>query len=170
MHNSASLLQSDPGTLAEVRRRVAYQEKLLPPVHVQRIIKSYFAAGVSKYRAHAQLFGSDAAGALWATGWGSNRLTERQVDSVIHTPGFWDGWVPLVSTSGWFSSGLVPLVLRVIEVHLRQQCTLVDVRQRPDPSRTRFDLPPLWSHQQEALEAFWREGRGVMDVPPRCGK
>jgi superfamily II DNA or RNA helicase len=173
MHNGVSLLQTDPDTLAQLRPRVAYRERMLPPIHVQRVIKRFFAeeTGRSKHRAHQQLFESEEAGALWGMGWGANRLTESQVTAVARTRGFWDGWVPQVTTNGWFQSGLVPMVQRVMQLHLQQPCQVIDARQRPLASKRTYPAPPLWDHQEEAIQAFWNAGgRGVMDVPPRCGK
>lgn len=174
MDNAMSMVQTDSESLAQLRHRVSYQERMLPPRHIQEIIKRHYAENPKKYwQPLKQLMGSKYAGTLWSLGWGSNRLTEGQVIEIRRNPGFWDGWVRQVSEGGYFGSGLVPMVERVLRVHMGHQVNVIDRRQVPelDPNTRSFNLPPMWDHQREAFNAFFQSGgRGVMDIPPRCGK
>ncbi len=81
----------------------------------------------------------------------------------------WDGWNHLMTKSGRFPAGLVPYVL----TRLASAPAISDTRVRPAPCDT---LAPtslsvaLAAHQEEAVSAGYREGRGIIDHCVGAGK
>lgn len=90
-------------------------------------------------------------------------------------PGAWDGWVRLFhqpkTMPAWFPSGLMATVERILQ-KVRQPYKLEDARQRPDEGVPEWPKEPLADrdYQKPAVQKALKEGRGVLDLPPRSGK
>lgn len=85
----------------------------------------------------------------------------------------WDGWVRMLkrpkTRQPYFATGLLPLMINVCKTW-GYTGELWDCRHRPD-----FGLPELGAgsialrdYQKDAVEAAVKDGRGVLDMPPRC--
>lgn len=170
--NGMSQLVADPAVLRAVRHSVAYQAEDLPPVSLQVGIKRMLRdRGRQGFERDAEaIYHGDLGRRMEAAGWGAERLDRPTLESVMRTPGAWDGWVGLVDAGGWFGSGLVDVVQRAVEVRGGVACRVVDQR-TPMPPRTPVgDTPELRDYQLAAATAFLQAGRGVIDLPPRSGK
>lgn len=100
--------------------------------------------------------------------------TVAAIDRGIDVPTAWDGWVRFFhqpqKIPPWFPTGLLSYAIRHLEKH-GYSYQVIDHRERPDPDvpETSVEIP-LRDYQVEAVEAAIREGRGVLDMPPRAGK
>lgn len=93
----------------------------------------------------------------------------------VDEPGEWDGWVRLFrqpkTMPAWFPTGLFAYVQRLCW-KMALPYTIEDARQRPEGGIPEFPKEPLADrdYQIPAVEAALKEGRGVLDLPPRSGK
>lgn len=172
-HSISALRAAEP-IIQTVRHYVAYQKARLPPIPVQVAIRGLFTDTQrtgGRQDVYACLGARDVRAAMGATGFDPDELDLRMVDAACRGPGFWDGWERLVTPSGKFPSGLQAHVERVLRfrcgierVHYR------DTRGAPAVPRPVLATPPLYPFQREAVDAFFRGGQGVIDLPPRSGK
>ena len=83
----------------------------------------------------------------------------------------WDGWVRLLHRPKkmlpWFRSGLVTLVQRLIEKY-KYTYSVDDRRKRPKEGFPELVEIPLRDYQRKAVDCAVKEGRGVLDMVPRC--
>ena len=167
----------DPGQLETLRYSVAYQAQPLPPVGCQLAIRGLVGEVMSEQ--HLQRPPPAHRVFAWALNSASCRRQFSQhnweptlsaVAATMRQRGVWDGWSSMVSTSGHFGAGLLDTVQRACRCRLGLQPSLRDTRPRPALGRPVGTMPPLFDFQQEALEAFLTEHRGVLDLPPRSGK
>jgi len=175
--NVASRLRDEgPGTMAAVRRSVAYQDMVLPTVEAQQLIKAFFRKAVRLGGAAdvAQVWmNRTLADQLEYAGLSREDLTPVMLGHVLRQRGHWDGWKRMVNRAGVFPTGLLTNVVRAVKLHGREVCELRDNREVPVPfSRHAHPIPPipLFGYQQEAVDAFVSATRGVIDLPPRSGK
>jgi hypothetical protein len=192
IHNARSQLLAQPDVITWLQPRIAYRVQNLPPVAVQKVIKGFMARPADAYEArkaqagepyrYASRQGPERDLALLLEnkrvqlaaldGW-DNRLTTNTFEAALRLRGFWDGWETLISSGGWFGTGLVPYVQRAITLHMGRQVDLDDQRGGPPaPSGVWSQYKPsLYPFQQEAIDAWRNHGfRGVVDSPPRTGK
>jgi superfamily II DNA or RNA helicase len=105
------------------------------------------------------------ASALGSTGW---RPPEASQGGQC-----WDGWIRLTKWPtqgpGLALTGLLPTILEIV----RQSGfphRVEDLRERPEPGCPDTGPLDLFPYQREAADLAVREGRGVLDMPPRSGK
>jgi superfamily II DNA or RNA helicase len=105
----------------------------------------------------------------WKAGEPGNRV-HQQPDGSTRVR-YWDGFKPLLRTGGWMPTGLVPRAGRLL-AKWQVPHIFEDQRIRPQDQIPRWAKPaePLWAHQERAVMAAYRAGRGVIDSPPRSGK
>src|SRR5215203_7354793 len=165
MDNAVSCIRTEPEVLGQLRTRISYREKFLPPPHIQAIVRQVVDPSQLKWSPQDILFNSSRAGQLWAEGWGTSRLDDQLIADIVMSSGLWDGWRTQISEKGWFGTGLVPMVERALKLHMGREVKITDKRVKPE-ANTPAAGPPLWDHQQEAVDSFFGHGgRGVMNVP-----
>ena len=169
--NVVCQLHTDRETLRTVRHHVAYRQRLMPPVEAQRVIKRFF----SKHRRYgsgdmARLFADEAyCSELEALGVSQETLTRSQFESTLRQRGIWDGWVRLVESDGTFPTGLLEHVERALTLRAEAKYQIEDERLVPSRGES-WGAIPLYDYQQEAVAAFLKSERGVVNLPPRSGK
>lgn len=93
-------------------------------------------------------------------------------DSENRRPG-WDGWVRLLRITKripcWFPTGLLSHAVRLCG-KFGYAVSIDDQREKPKGDLPEFVAIPLRDYQREAADKAVREGRGVLDLPPRSGK
>ena len=160
--------------ISEVRRLVAYREAELPPPMAQAIIKSFFLRRKrhGPYRDIERLYvDMDTGRQLTDAGCPYGYLSPDMIEQVLRQRGTWDGWIRLVGAKGGFQTGLLPHVVRALQLRLNINPEIHD--ERVKPSTAAFSIatvPPLYGFQEEALAAFVEHGRGIVELPPRSGK
>lgn len=181
MENAISQLQAPPEVISEMQKLVAYQKVDLPPSWVLYQVMDFrgrlLQDGMTRsygIEIDMERFYSSQNGALCAAkGYGPDRWTERRWMNAWHADTLWDGWTPLMTSTGRFGTGLLSHVLRAITLRLALPApTILDHRKRVVPGVVTFPrYPSLWPHQEEAVRAWVDAGyRGVIDLPPRTGK
>ncbi len=85
----------------------------------------------------------------------------------------WDGWVRLLKQPmrnlPHFPTGLLNYVLYTLGQY-HYQFQINDVRLKPEGMMPELIDIPLRDYQKQAVNKAVREGRGVLDMPPRSGK
>lgn len=172
--NVVSTLRASEEIVAVVRHFVAYQKAVLPPIPVQLAIRALFGdvrRTGGRQDVYACLGCSDVRAAMGAFGFDPDSLDLRMVDAACRGTGVWDGWERLVSPSGVFPAGLQAHVERVLTFRCGVRRIINrDTRGAPPRPRPVLATPPLYPFQREAVDAFFRSGQGVIDLPPRSGK
>jgi len=182
MENAVSQLQAPKEVIEEVRHLVAYKKLDLPPSWVTSALMS-FRSILKREDGSTRTYGMDRdlerfythSWGRWCEehGFGPDRWTERRWMNAWHADTTWDGWTSLMTSTGRFGTGLLSHVERALTLRLgRPAPRILDHRKRVDMGLRPFPRrPTLWSHQEEAVQA-WRDSghRGVIDLPPRSGK
>lgn len=88
--------------------------------------------------------------------------------------GYWDGRTHLCTPKGVFPSGLVPIVVEVLEAN-GISSAIVDEWPMPTPKGGTFDLLGVkmegkYSYQMEACRSMVKHGRGVVSIATNGGK
>lgn len=158
-----------PDLVPKLRPLVAYQPVPLPPVAAQRHVKEWFGrhGRMGAAEDHQRLRDSEEE-VLYEMGLDWASFTRGVLENVLRQRGVYDGFVSKMDRLGRFPAGLLQHVSRAL---WRLGCTPV-VRDTRSPCRTGepLDGPPLWPHQEEAVQAVLAHQRGVVYLPPRSGK
>ena len=153
----------------QLRRLVAYQPVPLPPVDAQRTIKAWFARHGRRGRDDLDRLREAEAETLTDQGLDWATFAKPTLETVLRQSGVYDGWVAKMDRLGRFPAGLLYHVQRALW-RLGVDYEVQDVRtpcRTPEPVG---EVPPLFSYQEEAVQAVLKHHRGVVYLPPRAGK
>lgn len=173
IENALSRVQASPDVIAKLRPLIGYRKQPMPSREAQLVIRSWFKRHGRRgfEQDHDRIFDDKlAAKALADLGWPRWRIDKQMLENTLRSNG-WDGWTTLVTTAGWFGTGLVEHVQRALT--LRLDCTVRyrDQRLPPAPLHAIGERPELWQFQADAVESWHASGgRGVVPAPPRTGK
>ena len=173
MGNTVSVLKADADVLRIVRHHVAMRVQKMPPIEAQKIIKGFFHKR-RRYGTYSDLNAlcqdSETAEAISATGIDPHSITGSELEAVLRQRGVWDGWKRMVERDGSFPTGLIDHVQRALTLRAGKEAAKVTDNRGEAPRGQPQPLPSLYGYQREAVDAWLKAGRGVIDLPPRAGK
>lgn len=159
--------------LRQVRWAVSHRAIELPPVPVQERIRAMLSAKRYGPEMDRLRVGADVQVKALAVEHGyplQEALTAEVLEATLRQKRAWPGWVSLVDADGSFRSGLVPYVVRALELRVGCVPEVLDARIVPRPVLNIGRVPDLRDYQLEAVDAVLRRTVGVVVLPPRTGK
>jgi superfamily II DNA or RNA helicase len=174
INNATSRLIAPRPILRDVRHLVSFRAADLPPVAAQSAIKGWMREhgtwGGAASTIASMVANDDLVTACAEADFDLGAFTPAMLEAIKRIRGLWDGWKPLVDSTGTFPTGLLGHVRRALILRLGVEVAETDARAVYRPRGPLTPLPGLFDYQIAAQAAFLARERGVVDLPPRSGK